>query len=159
MKVVFTILTILIVLTLLGAAGGYFVYKKATTEPPLGTGTITIQDKTVQVEITVTEAQQNTGLSYRETLSQNAGMLFEYETLALPSFWMYEMSFPLDIIWIRDGEIIGIEKNVPVPEDPTNPQEMYRPEKAVTAVLEVNAGWTEANGIKVGDEVGITRDE
>lgn len=152
MKVVLIILTILI---LLGAGGAYIVYQRLTTEPPLGTGTVTIGDTTIAVEIATTTEQQNLGLSYRESLDENTGMLFVYERLVLPSFWMYGMNFPLDIIWIRDDEIIGIEANVPTPEDPTNPQEMYRPEKAVTAVLEVNAGWTETHGVEVGDKVEV----
>lgn len=152
MKIILTILAIFI---LVGAAGGYFLYQRLTTEPPLGTGTLTINDTTISIEIARTAEQHNLGLSYRESLDENTGMLFVYDTLVLPSFWMYGMNFPLDIIWIRDDEIIGIEANVLAPEDPTNPQEMYRPERAVTATLEVNAGWTETHGVEVGDKVEV----
>ncbi len=149
------ILFVLITCIGLVSIGAYFIYHRFTTEPSLGTGILTVNDTTIAVEIAQTDQQQNSGLSYRSSLDQNTGMLFVYETLALPSFWMYEMRFPLDIIWIRDNEIIAIEENVPVPDNPSAPQNTYRPPKAVSAVLEVNAGWTASHNVKVGDKIEV----
>ena len=66
---------------------------------------------------------------------------------------MKGMEFPLDMIWIRDGRVIGYEENVPVVTSGTLPT--YAPKELINMVLEVNAGFVGQNSIKVGDEFKI----
>jgi|GEM_PF-473217 len=115
---------------------------------------------------TVSDAKKmEIGLSGRQSMSENEGMLFDFKTSQTNlNFWMKDMLFNIDIIWIADKKIIGITPNVPRPHEPSaqsdggqaSPSEnlpLYSPPSAVDQVLEVNAGWSEKNGIKVGDEV------
>ena len=117
---------------------------------------IQIGNTTLLVEYAISPQEWVSGLSNRDFLPDNQGLLFISSGLELPGFWMKDMRFPIDIIWIRDTTIIGIEKNVPVPKNPSEPQETYRPPQAVTMVLEVNAGWSDKHAITVGDTVTLS---
>lgn len=72
-----------------------------------------------------------------------------------PAFWMKDMKFDLDLIWIREGKIIGITPNVPHPNSPSDKLPTYSPPSEINMVLEVNAGWSEKYRVEVGDEVRL----
>lgn len=118
---------------------------------------IKIGDKIINAELANTDALRQRGLSYRENLEENSGVLFIFDTPQIPFFWMKDMNFPLDIIWINENTIVGIDKNVPFPDKntPLNQLPKYSPKEKVNYVLEVNAGFTDNNGIEVGDSVNI----
>ncbi len=63
---------------------------------------------------------------------------------------MRGMRFPIDIIWIHDGEVVGIEKNIPVPLNYRDSLKEINSPSEVNLVLEVNAGFCEKYGIKKG---------
>lgn len=109
-------------------------------------------NQTLQVELAVTSAQHQQGLSGRSEIGSD-GLLFIFPEPTIPSFWMKEMQFDLDMIWIRDGQVVDITQNVPAP-DPNTPLSqlpMYRPNTEVTAILEVPAGFVEQHGIEIGE--------
>lgn len=113
--------------------------------------TISINDHELRVELADTPAKQSQGLSGRESLPNNQGMLFIFDNYTQPGFWMKDMQFPLDIIWIRDNMIIDITENIPVPEN--NQLINYYPSEPINYVLEVNAGWVNKNNIKIGHKI------
>ncbi|MEK7167375.1 MAG: DUF192 domain-containing protein, partial [Patescibacteria group bacterium] len=77
-----------------------------------------------------------------------------YPKYFIPSFWMKDMRFSLDIIWIKDDMIIGFEKNVQ-PQPLGEELRVYQPESFVNYVLEVPAGFVDGKGIKIGDKVEL----
>jgi len=101
------------------------------------------------IELAITEAEKEKGLGYRDSLAPNHGMLFPYDHSEKYSFWMKGMRFPIDILWIRDSKIIDISKNVPVATSSVLP--IYSPQEPANQVLEINAGASDADGIKIGD--------
>lgn len=110
----------------------------------------------VKVEIADTTAERKKGLSGRKSLEEDHGMLFSFEGKELtPGFWMKDMLFPLDIIWIKGDEIVKIDKNVAIPGKKETTFKLYYPPVSVNYVLEVNAGFSDKNKIKVGDTVKI----
>lgn len=117
------------------------------------TGVITINEKIIKIEIAQTQSQQVLGLGNRDFLAVDSGMLFLYDNYGVRRFWMKGMRFPLDIIWISDNVIVGIESNVPVPENDQQILPAYTSPQEVNYVLEVNAGYCETNDIRVGDKV------
>ena len=122
-----------------------------------GTTTVVkIHNRTILVELAETVEQRSQGLSDRQSLQSGSGMLFVFGETTPVSFWMRRMHFSLDIIWIRDNKIVGIERNVPTPSPGTldNDLPLYDSKEAVSHVLEINAG--EATGLSVGDTVTIT---
>ena len=119
--------------------------------PPLPTGTLTIADRVVvTVELARTMEQKVRGLSGRPGLKPGQGMLFVYDRPQPIGIWMKDMRFPLDILWIRDGRVVQIERNAP-PLIPSGPELVYT--ATGDLVLEVPAGFTDAKKIRVGDRV------
>jgi hypothetical protein len=120
--------------------------------------TATIENKAITLEISDSDEARGRGLSGRTSLGENSGMLFVFsEKDFIPTFWMKDMLIPIDIIWINDNKIVGIEENVqpPAPDTPDNKLVIYKPRQAVDLVLEVNANFTKENEIKEGSEISF----
>ena len=102
-----------------------------------------------KVEVANDHASQEKGLMFRKTMAANAGMLFDFHTTVMTTFWMKNTVLPLDIIFIRsDGTISSIAGNaVPFSEAPIPSSEPIR------AVLEINGGRAKTLGIEPGDKV------
>jgi hypothetical protein len=111
----------------------------------------------ITAEVADTDEKRELGLSYRSSLDENSGMLFVFESPRIAYFWMKDMNFPLDIIWILDNKVIDIDKNVPIPKVGISLNQLptYSPSEKINYALEVNAGFADKNKIKAGDEVGI----
>ena len=145
---VIAIVATIIVVALLFIAEDKFTDKNSQAN-------VKINNTKINVEIVTTEKDQNKGLSDRESLADKTGMLFAFDNYKIRSFWMRIMQFPLDLIWIKDTDIIGITKNVPVPVKGTSLDDLpqYFSPDLVNYVLEVNAGFSDNNNIEVGDKV------
>jgi uncharacterized membrane protein (UPF0127 family) len=113
---------------------------------------ISIGEAKLLVQIVRTPAELNKGLSGREKLAEENGMLFVYDGPQKVNFWMPDMNFPLDIIFLSSNEVVYIEPNVPNPakDTPKEELEIYSPNMPVDMALETVAGWTEKNGVEVG---------
>lgn len=116
-------------------------------------GTVSFLDVKVKVEIADNAAEMQKGLSNRESLGKNKGMLFVFAEPGQAAFWMKDMEFPLDIIWIQNDKIVDIAPNLP----PLAGEYVstYQPRVPANYVLEVNAGFAKEHGIKIGDKVDI----
>ena len=112
------------------------------------TPVVLLDDQRLVVEVADSPDTQTQGLSNRPSLPENTGMIFIFNEYRRRNFWMKEMQFPIDMIWISDTRVVGIEKNVPTP---TSSQLLiYTSPEAVNYVVEVNAGWADRHGISVG---------
>lgn len=111
------------------------------------TNYLQVGDAQVIVEVRNTEEGRSQGLSGREKLAENEGMLFVFDQPEIYPFWMKGMKFPLDFIWIKDNAVAEITEDVGVDRMD------IRPKEAVDKVLEVNSGWVKKQGIKIGDTV------
>ena len=116
---------------------------------------VLIGQKKISVEIAHTDAEVKKGLSYRNSLAENSGMYFVFDKRQTQTFWMNAMKFPLDIIWIDQGRIVGVEKNAPVP---TTVIPTFTSPAEVTNVLEVNAGFFDKNHLHLNDSVKLTNE-
>ncbi|NJK72592.1 MAG: DUF192 domain-containing protein [Synechococcaceae cyanobacterium SM2_3_60] len=116
-----------------------------------------INGQLLELEIAQTSEEQRLGLMCRDTLPANRGMIFPFEPARPVSFWMFQVRFPLDIIFIRNQVVVGIAANVP--GCPQQPCQSYGPGRdvAVDLVLELNGGQAAALGLVVGDRVVIER--
>lgn len=108
-------------------------------------------DAAVEVELALTREQQARGLMYRTELAEDAGMLFVFDGDAERTFWMSNTPRSLDILYIRsDSTIVSIAANT------TPYSEKQIPSRGPARyVLEVNAGWSAAHGVKPGDKVTL----
>ncbi|MEZ4156988.1 MAG: DUF192 domain-containing protein, partial [Candidatus Paceibacterota bacterium] len=71
------------------------------------------------------------------------------------TFWMEGMKFPIDIVWINEGHVVGFSENVPAAHDGN--KEVRKSDGDADMVLEVNAGEVARIGMQVGDEVVVTK--
>jgi uncharacterized membrane protein (UPF0127 family) len=141
------ILLFLLIIIFLIIAIIIFLPRKAV----LKTNEVEINDVKIRVEIADNSFSRYRGLSDREELCSDCGMLFVFPEKNKQTFVMRKMKFPLDIIWVADNKIIKIDKNLP-PEG-SMPKNFYSSGAPINYVLEVNAGFTDENNIKAGDMV------
>ena len=111
---------------------------------------ITIGTQTLKVEVERSTRAQTKGLSGRRVLEFDHGMFFPLATAAKYEFWMPDMHFNLDIIWMQGSTIVDISRGVPAPKNGESPARVT-PAQPVDNVLEVCAGV--AAGWKVGDVI------
>lgn len=113
-------------------------------------GYVTIGDGLkVQVEVASTAQTREKGLSGRDRLEPGQGMLFVFMQPAVYTFWMKDMKFPIDILWINGQELVDITTDVPLPE-PGEALPQYFPQSPADKVLEVPAGFARTNGLRTG---------
>jgi phosphatidylglycerol:prolipoprotein diacylglycerol transferase len=117
-----------------------------------------IGDQSLKVEVVDTSEKITLGLSGRDQIGAD-GMLFVFANPRVPGFWMKEMKFDLDLIWINEMKIIGITKNVPAPPltTPEHQLQTYYPPGLVDMVLEIPAGQADFYNLQAGDRVFLTK--
>jgi uncharacterized membrane protein (UPF0127 family) len=107
----------------------------------------------IQVEVADTPQSVMRGLSGRKSLPETSGMLFNFPNSQLRTFWMKDMMFPLDFVWINNGLVVQITENAPFPKNALELPFTITSGQPVDRVLEVNAGFVSRNSIRVGDSV------
>jgi uncharacterized protein len=117
---------------------------------------VQVGSASVRAEVADDEASRQRGLSGRDSLAPDAGMLFVLPNDS-PSFWMKDMRFPIDVVWIRDGRVVDVALRVQPPAGPDAPLPTFSPRFPANQALEVNAGWIEQHGVARGDRVRIRR--
>jgi len=142
--------------TLLVLAGAFHVFKLSNSNKITGNNgvqiikEVKIKDKILKVEIADDNKEKEKGLSGRKSLSESTGMLFMFDMSGDYVFWMKDMNFPIDIVWINENlQIVHIEESV-IPE--TYPITFKSPSLS-KYVLEVLAGLSSKNNFKIGDRV------
>ncbi|MBU4369950.1 DUF192 domain-containing protein [Patescibacteria group bacterium] len=113
---------------------------------------IKINNINLEVEVAETFKEKAQGLSGRERILDNQGMLFVFKTPGRYPFWMKGMKFPIDIIWLdKDLKIVEINKEV----QPESFPELLRPSTPIQYVLEVKNGWVDEYSVKQGDQCSL----
>lgn len=115
---------------------------------------VTINNKTFNVFIAKSDIEKQVGLSSKNKISENQGMLFLFDKPAYYSFWMKEMKFPIDIIYIENNKVVTIISSVKPSSNSTN-LSIYTPKKKADMVLEINAGLSEKYNIHEGTTINI----
>ncbi|MBI5079459.1 DUF192 domain-containing protein [Candidatus Wolfebacteria bacterium] len=149
--------TIFLIVLFVAAVVGFILFKG---KQDYEISKIEINGKVFEVEIADTILKKTKGLSGRKCLKNDEGicpesaegMLFLFSSPSKRSFWMKDMKFALDIIWINNDRIVDISKNVPSPKGGESPS-VVSPSEVADKVLEMAAGSAEKFGIKIGDRL------
>ena len=142
--VAFAIAVAFVVFVTLVVTFSFFSYKTS----------VVVDGKTFNVEVVDTPALLQKGLSGHSPLSPNQGMLFVFQKQGKYGFWMKDMTFPIDIIWIdANYKIIHIEKSV----SPISYPKVFYPDSPALYVLEISSGQSESGSFHVGDSVEFTK--
>jgi len=111
---------------------------------------VSLATTTLQIEIVATDEEREKGLSDRQFLDDDQGMLFLFDKDGYPAIWMKGMVFSIDIAWLdKDYRIVDIEKYV----SPSTYPMSFQPDMKARYVLEVNAGYFDMHGIMPGAQL------
>jgi len=111
-----------------------------------------IGETLVIIEVADDEVERDRGLSGRDKLEPNRGMMFVFDQLDFHGIWMKDMKFPIDIIWLDDTQqVVTIKTYI----SPDSYPEVFRPTQESLYVLEVPAGFVKTAEIKIGDQLVV----
>ena len=132
-----------------------YLYNRFPSEAVSSTRTVYIGSQAIKVIVAQTPEERQKGLSGREGLGANEGMLFVFPTDGLWGFWMKDMRFSIDILWLSaDGTIIYIAPNV----SPDTYPQTFEPPAPARYVLELPAGYVAYHDVNIGDQTnGLTK--
>ena len=106
------------------------------------------------LEVADTEALRTKGLSGHAVLQEGEGMLFVFSKDDRYGFWMKDMQFPIDIVWLDTRyHVIDVKKGA----TPASYPEIFTPVLPARYVVEIPAGFFEEHHLKVGDTLEILR--
>ena len=145
-----------LVIIILGAMAIFYQRRVSTVSAPSGQAyaQVSLAGRTVQAIVSDTEASRELGLGFRQNLSDEQGMWFVFDSPQQYVFWMKNMNFDIDIIWVRDGQVADITRQARVQPGASDADLIrYSPSAAVDRVLELPAGWADRYGLKIGEEV------
>lgn len=117
---------------------------------------VIVKNQTYVVDVVKTPKEKQIGLSAKTSIASNYGMYFPFDKADYYAFWMKDMKFPIDIIFIRENKIVTIHDSVPAPkEGDTDNLPLYQPDEPADAVLEITAGLAKKNGFAKGDTITL----
>ena len=154
-----------ILLSLLIFAGFYsyhnpdFILSFIPNNSSLSKTQIKVGSAILNVEIANSASERAKGLSGRDSIASDSGMLFIFDSSKRYQFWMKGMKIPIDMIFINNGKIVDLLKIVPPPlanqKDSDLPR--YQPISDIDMVLEVQNGYIDKNSLVVGDNVYLIK--
>ena len=149
---------ILSIIGLVGATTIFYIIFSENKNEGLSWQNYKIAGTSIRVQVSDTIKTRMQGLSGREALAMDEGMLFIFPYSGKHGFWMKDMNFDLDIIWIRENRIVGVSENVKKPEtkNMSDLETIYPPEN-IDSVLEVNSGFSQANNLMIGDFAKLSK--
>jgi hypothetical protein len=124
----------------------------ALTTPKVCFGSSVLSD-CVFVEVADSPEELIKGLGGHKPLRSMQGMIFVFSEPGRHDFWMKDVSFPIDILWVDKDSVVSIvESAEPCPD---NICEVYKADGIATFVVELPAGYVDEHGIKTGDMVSF----
>jgi|GEM_PF-534362 len=118
---------------------------------------IKINSQFIIADVVKDDATRARGLGGRDSIGINEGMLFLFDNEDMLGFWMKNMKFPIDIVWIgSDDAVVGITEDIdPQIGAKESELKMYYPPIPVKKVLEIKAGRARILRAQVGDVVRV----
>ncbi|MEO1133319.1 MAG: DUF192 domain-containing protein [Cyanobacteria bacterium J06639_1] len=121
---------------------------------PIG-ARVQLGDREFELEVARTPQEQQIGLMFRDGLAEGRGMVFPFEPARPVSFWMHNVRFELDMLFLHEGEVVDMALSVP--GCPELPCPSYGPPRSVKVdrVVELEGGTAAALGIEKGDRAVV----
>lgn len=112
-----------------------------------------ISGQAIELEVAQTPQQQSMGLMYRDELSDTRGMLYTINPPRPVKIWLQNMRFPVDIVYLQNGQIEAIQVEAKPCEAIACPT--YSSKATVDQMIQLRGGTIAELGMKVGDRVPI----
>lgn len=113
---------------------------------------VMINGKVLQLEIANTPAAIVQGLSDRKTMAADEGMLFIMPNVEYQTFWMKDMKFAIDIVFLREGRVVDIV-TLQRPSIASIPS--YQSKAEADMVLELNEGMVKEYKLEIGTKTDL----
>lgn len=135
----------------------FLIFKLFLGNKNLNSTQIKIKDKTYNLEIAKTVLQKANGLSKREKICENCGVIFIFNNDNIQPFWMKDTLIPLDMIWINSqGIVVSLQTAQPEPNTPFTKLKIYKNDKPAKYVIEINANDAQKLNLNIGDKINLT---
>jgi uncharacterized membrane protein (UPF0127 family) len=109
-------------------------------------------NRCVQLDVASSPEDRREGLSGYQRLADDEGMIFLYEESGRYGFWMKDMNFAIDIIWLDESNrVVGLKDNA----QPDSYPQSFQPDAPAKKVVETTAGWADSNNVKMGDQLSL----
>ncbi len=138
-----SLVLLILCISISGAVAFSLFQKKRPYEPVFR---VEIGEKVFELEVAQTPEEHLRGLGKREEICSQCGMLFLFEKPEKQAFWMKDMRFPIDIVWLSGDKVVYIERAIPA-----DSPHIFSPPEPADRVLEFNAGATA--GLKTGERI------
>lgn len=115
---------------------------------------VIINDQIIYLNIAQTTQEKTKGLSEQKALSDNQAMIFLFDKAGRYSFWMKDMLFNLDFVFIKGNQVVDTISNVPYPKKGETPLAVNS-RADFDKVIEINEGSIEKLGLKIGDKLQL----
>lgn len=135
-----------------------FTYIATISEASAKMPQVKLGDQLVNLEVASSTQEIQNGLMWRTALPETQGMVFLFPDKRAVRFWMFNCFINLDMIFIKDGKIVEIAKNVPPCKSKTPEDCPLYPESgqiSVEKVIEVAGGFCDRHKVQIGDPVQI----
>ena len=143
----------LIITPVLIIIAGILIWRLFFYLPPATSIKMKIGNNNYNIELATTIAQKTKGLSGRNTLCKNCGMLFTFGFETNLPFWMKNTLIPLDMIWLdKNGKIVDIQTASEI-----NSTKIYQNQTPAQYVLELNANDSQKINLKIGDIIDLSK--
>lgn len=122
--------------------------------------TVRLPARSIAVGLAVTKAEQQRGLAGCRRVPRDHGLYFTFVAAAPRTFWMRGMLMPIDLVWINQGLVVGLEENIPPPALGTTYEQLARfhSPQPVDGVLELAAGAAHRLGLTQGTSLVLELD-
>lgn len=138
----------------LGCGAVYMLVRQRTPQADASCD-LELGQSCITLEVATTEAARAQGLSGRRTLNNDQAMLFDFGRPVETCFWMKDMNFPIDIVWLNSRkEVVTIASNV----QPASYPDSFCPDSPSEFVIEFNAGVAEQFGLSQGQKLDFQTD-
>lgn len=152
----------LVVAGLLGISGYKTSPSTEINPQPSVSRTIQLHGQTIRVLLADTPETRQIGLGGRDRLAQDEGMLFIFPEDGTYAFWMKDMRFSIDILWLsapdrlsRDGSATATVVHIAPDVSPDTYPQDFMSTKPARYVLELPAGFVRENNVTIGDIVRL----
>jgi uncharacterized membrane protein (UPF0127 family) len=131
----------------------YSSVPKACNVPYRHDTTISIGSNSISTEVAKTDDQKDKGLGGRDCIGTDQGMLFIFDKPATYPFWMKDMKFPIDVVWLNsDHNVVTVKSNV----SPASYPETFQNSAPAQYVLELKAG--QAKALEINNKTNLSFD-
>ena len=135
-------------------SASYYFFEKNTPVADSSAYTLTVNNIKVDLMVANDEISKEKGLGDRDSIPENASMLFIFDKPEKYGIWMKDMKFNIDIVWLNsEKKIVHIEKNV---SPDTYPDVFFPPEDSLY-IMEFNGGFSDKNMLSVGNVLDIIK--